>query len=82
VFRNPEGDYAGRLIAEYGLKGFSVGGASVSTKHANFIINDGEATAADIEALIVHVQTVVEAQTGIALFRECHMMGEAVNIKV
>ena len=61
VFRNPPGDHAARLIETAGLKGFSIGGAEVSEKHANFIINSGEATATDIEELIEHVrQTVIE----------------------
>ena len=55
VFRNPPGNYAGRLIEECGLKGKSIGGACVSEKHANFIINDKRATSADIENLIAEV---------------------------
>ncbi len=57
VFRNPDGDHAARLIEACGLKGYAVGGAQVSTKHANFIVNKGGASAADIEAVIDHVQT-------------------------
>jgi len=76
VFRNPPGDYAGRLIEAAGLKGFRIGGAQVSDKHANFIINTGQATAADIEALIRHVQGVVEAGQGIRLVPEVHVLGE------
>lgn len=76
TFRNPAGDYAARLIEGCGLKGFQIGGACVSEKHANFIINMGTATAADIEALITHVAHVVQAQTGVALVREVHIVGE------
>lgn len=78
VFRNPQGDYAGRLIETCGLKGLKLGGASVSEKHANFIVNDGTATAADIEALIELVRQRVEQQTGIRLVPEVHIVGERV----
>jgi len=77
VFRNPEGDYAARLIEACGLKGQCVGGACVSEKHANFIINTGSATAADIEAMIDRVATEVKQQHGVALVREVHIVGEA-----
>jgi UDP-N-acetylmuramate dehydrogenase len=76
VFRNPEGDYAGRLIEAMGLKGFKLGGAQVSEKHANFIVNDGSASAADIENLILLVQQKVETQYGIKLTPEVHVVGE------
>lgn len=76
TFRNPPGDYAARLIEACGLKGFQIGGACVSEKHANFIINAGAATAADIEALIGHVASVVEEKFGVALVREVHIVGE------
>jgi UDP-N-acetylmuramate dehydrogenase len=77
VFRNPPNDYAARLIESCGLKGFSIGGAVVSKKHANFITNqDGSCTAADIEALIQHVHQTVLTQTGIDLIREVHFLGE------
>ncbi len=75
VFRNPPGDYAARLIESCGLKGKKIGGACVSLKHANFIINSEKATAADIEQLIQLVQETVQAQTGVLLVRECHLMG-------
>jgi UDP-N-acetylmuramate dehydrogenase len=78
VFRNPEGDFAGRLIETSGLKGLKVGGASVSTKHANFIVNDGTATAADIEQLISLVQQKIEQMQGVKLTPEVHIIGEAV----
>jgi len=76
VFRNPPGDHAARLIEAAGLKGFALGGAVVSEKHANFIINTGAATAADIEGLIEHVQAEVKAQHGVDLQREVHILGE------
>jgi UDP-N-acetylmuramate dehydrogenase len=76
VFRNPSGDFAGRLIEAAGLKGVRVGGAQVSEKHANFILNTGRATAADIEALIAHVQEAVERATGVRLVPEVHVLGE------
>jgi UDP-N-acetylmuramate dehydrogenase len=77
VFRNPPGDHAARLIEDAGLKGFSIGGAEVSEKHANFIINTGNATATDIEELIEHVrQSVIEAH-GIELVHEVRIVGEA-----
>ncbi len=75
VFRNPPDDHAARLIEACGLKGFRIGGAEVSTKHANFIINTGSASATDIEALIDHVQSVVEQQHGVTLLREVHIVG-------
>ena len=68
VFRNPAGDHAARLIESCGLKGYAIGGARVSEKHANFIVNpEGRARAADIEAIIAHVRDVVRAQTGVDL---------------
>lgn len=77
VFRNPQGNFAARLIESCGLKGFTIGGAVVSQKHANFIINhQGSARAADIEALIHLVQTKVREQTTIELMREVHIIGD------
>jgi UDP-N-acetylmuramate dehydrogenase len=76
VFRNPIGDFAARLIESCGLKGFRLGGAQVSEKHANFIINTGTATAADIENLIEHVRASVGEQTGIDLHPEVKIIGE------
>ena len=75
VFRNPTGDHAARLIEACGLKGFRTGGAEVSRKHANFIVNTGNATAADIEQVIDHVQAQVFAQHGIELIREVRIVG-------
>lgn len=75
TFRNPPGDHAARLIESCGLKGFAIGGAQVSMKHANFIINTGSASAADIEALIAHMQKTVRDNTGIELVREVKIVG-------
>ncbi len=77
VFRNPPGDYSARLIEAAGLKGFSIGGAQVSEKHANFIINTGDATATDIEELIEHVRQTVADVHGIDLVHEVRIVGEA-----
>ena len=77
VFRNPPGDYAARLIEAAGLKGHRIGGAEVSTKHANFIINRNEASAADVEALINHVQRTVAETHGVELINEVRIVGEA-----
>lgn len=77
TFRNPEGDHAARLIEDAGMKGRCIGGACVSEKHANFIINTGEATAADIERLVDEIQNEVEKRSGIELQREVHIVGEA-----
>lgn len=82
VFRNPPGDFAGRLIEASGLKGFCIGGACVSEKHANFIVNTGAATAADIEALILHVIERVEAQHGVRLETEVRVVGEPLRQSV
>ncbi len=78
VFRNPPRDFAARLIESCGLKGTRVGGAYVSDKHANFIVNPrGHARAADIEALISLVRETVRAQTGVDLEPEVRVVGEA-----
>jgi UDP-N-acetylmuramate dehydrogenase len=77
VFRNPEKDYAAKLIEGSGLKGMAIGHALVSNKHANFIINDkGCATAVDIENLINHVHETVLDKTGINLKCEVHILGD------
>jgi UDP-N-acetylmuramate dehydrogenase len=70
IFKNPDGEKAGHLIESAGLKGFRIGGASVSIKHANFIVNKGGASAEDVMRLIKHVQTVVEKKSGIKLEQE------------
>ena len=77
VFTNPPGDHAARLIDTAGLKGFRIGDASVSEKHANFIINHGKATAVDLERLIQHVQETVEKVHGVSLHPEVRIVGEA-----
>lgn len=77
TFRNPPGDHAGRLIEQAGLKGYRMGGAEVSVKHANFIVNTGEATAADIEQLILHVQSEVFRRFGVRLKTEVRIVGES-----
>lgn len=77
VFRNPPGDHAARLIEACGLKGKQIGGARVSEQHANFIVNVGAATAANIENLINEVQVVVQKKTGIALHPEVRIVGDA-----
>ena len=77
VFRNPPGDFAGRLIESAGLKGARVGGAVVSEKHANFIVNTGDATAAEIEELLERVRAEVERQSGVRLELEVRVVGDA-----
>ena len=76
VFRNPKGDHAARLIEACGLKGTRIGGAEISRKHANFIVNTGTASAADIEALIDLAQNTVREKFGIELEREVRIIGE------
>ena len=70
VFRNPEGDYAGRLIEELGFKGKKVGDAMVSEKHANFIVNVGNASGKDVKKLIIEIQNKVKEVYGIKLIVE------------
>ena len=77
VFKNPPGDFAARLIEQSGLKGYAVGGAVVAEKHANFIINSGQASAADIERLIEYVADEVERLQGVRLQTEVCIVGEA-----
>lgn len=67
VFKRPEGHFAGALVEQCGLKGCTVGGACVSEKHAGFIVNIDNATCADVEALIEHIQSVVKKETGVSL---------------
>lgn len=76
VFRNPPGDYAARLIQSCGLKGLRIGGAEISEKHANFIVNRGEASATDVEELIGTVQNTVQAKTGVTLECEVRIVGD------
>jgi UDP-N-acetylmuramate dehydrogenase len=76
TFRNPPGDHAARLIETCGLKGYTIGGAQVSLKHANFIVNLGAASAKDIESLIHHMRDTVMAQTGVELIQEVRIVGD------
>ncbi len=76
VFRNPQDDYAARLIESCGLKGTCIGGACVSDKHANFIVNTGTATAGDIEKLIQLIQDKVRSETGVNLETEVRIVGD------
>lgn len=76
VFRNPPGDHAARLIETAGLKGYAIGGAEVSEKHANFIINRDSASAADVEELIEHVRQTVIEKHGVELRHEVRIVGE------
>jgi UDP-N-acetylmuramate dehydrogenase len=77
VFRNPPNDHAARLIEASGLKGYSIGGACVSEKHANFIVNRNHARASDIEALMEFVRAEVERKQGVKLVPEVRIVGEA-----
>lgn len=77
TFRNPPGDHAARLIEHCGLKGHRIGGAQVSPLHANFLVTEDGARAADVEALIAHVQHEVERRTGVRLETEVRIVGEA-----
>ena len=76
VFRNPPGEHAARLIETAGLKGHTIGNAQVSSKHANFIINRGDASASDVEQLIGHVQKTVAEVHGVQLVHEVRIVGE------
>lgn len=76
IFKNPPGDYAGRLIEAAGLKGRRCGGAQVSPRHANFFINSGGATAADVKSLIDLARETVQAQFGVTLELEVELLGE------
>ncbi len=79
VFRNPPGDFAARLIEASGLKGRCIGGACVSEKHANFIVNTGGARAADIESLIHEVADTVERRHGVRLVQEVKIVGRTAD---
>ena len=76
VFKRPKGDYAGRLIEAAGLKGYRIGGAMVSEKHAGFIVNAGGATAADFMALVEHIRITVAERFGVWLEREIEYLNE------
>lgn len=75
VFKNPSDAFAGKLIEECGLKGKKLGGACISEKHANFILNEAKATSTDIESLIHEVKNTVAAKTGIQLIPEVCIIG-------
>ncbi len=76
TFKRPEGHFAGKLIMDAGLSGYSVGGAQVSKKHCGFVINRGDATAGDIRSVIRHVQETVKEKFGVDLNTEVKMLGE------
>ncbi len=76
VFKNPPGDHAARLIEAAGLKGLRVGGARISDKHANFIVNEGSASSRDVQALIRRAQDLVERRFGVHLEPEVCLPGE------
>ena len=76
TFKRPPGHFAGKLIMDAGLRGFSIGGARVSEKHCGFVVNTGNATAADVLNLIQHVQSVVMEKFGVRLDTEVKMIGE------
>jgi UDP-N-acetylmuramate dehydrogenase len=76
VFKNPPGAFAGRLLEEAGVKGLAVGGARVSERHANFIVNTGGARAADVRALMEEMQRRVLERTGVRLEPEVKLVGE------
>lgn len=79
VFKNPPGHKAAQLIDQCGLKGFQIGDAQVSRKHANFVVNIGKARASDLAHVIAHVQQVVEEKTGVRLQTEVVFMGEEIR---
>lgn len=76
TFKRPVGHFAGQLIMEAGLRGYSLGGAQVSEKHCGFVINKGNATAADVDALMKHVQAEVKKQFGVMLEPEVRKLGD------
>jgi UDP-N-acetylmuramate dehydrogenase len=76
TFTNPRGRHAARLIEEAGLKGFRIGDIMVSPKHANFLVNVGSASAADVEKLVAHIQDEVKRQSAVQLTPEFHVVGE------
>ena len=77
IFKNPEGNYAGKLIDEYGIKGMSVGAAEVSEVHGNFIVNHGGASAADVIELVQKVRAKVKAESGYILEPEVLLVGQS-----
>ena len=79
TFRNPKDNFAAKLIEDCGLKGYQIGGAQVSEKHANFIINLGDASALDIEKIIIYIQKVVYEKKNIQLLREIKIIGDEIG---
>lgn len=79
MFKRPTGYYTGALIEQAGLKGFSIGGAQVSEKHAGFVINTGDATAKDIDDLVSHIQKTIKERNGVELQREVRFIGRGFN---
>jgi UDP-N-acetylmuramate dehydrogenase len=75
TFKRPEGYFVGKLLTDAGLKGFSLGGAQVSPKHAGFVVNADDATAADVRNLIEHVRDVIREQNGVELEPEVQFLG-------
>lgn len=82
VFKNPENNHAGKVIDELGLKGYTIGGAQVSLKHANFIINNGGATSKDVKDLINYIKTKAYEEKGIELFTEVEIIEENYERKI
>lgn len=76
TFKRPEGHFVGKLVTDAGLRGYRFGGAGVSDKHAGFVVNYDHATAADIHAVIEHVQSEVKRQFGVELHPEVRFLGE------
>lgn len=76
TFKRPEGYFAGKLIEDAGLKGFTIGGASVSIKHAGFVVNNGNGTAKDVLDVINHIKDEVKRQFGVELYPEVRILGE------
>lgn len=76
TFKRPKGYFAGKLIEDAGLKGYSIGGAKVSEKHSGFVVNTGNATAQDVISLIMHIQKTVKEKFGVELETEVKLVGE------
>ena len=76
TFKRPKGYFAGKLISDAGLMGYHIGDAGVSTKHAGFVINKGNASASEIYSLICHIQKEVKEKFGVELEREVRLLGE------
>ena len=76
TFKRPEGNFAGKLIMDCGLRGYQVGGAQVAEKHCGFVINKNQATAKDVSDLMKHIQQVVQKETGVLLEKEIIFLGD------